>query len=68
MTSASAGSLIVAQNFDPQTLWPNGTTASDNLNAGSAIVESLFWVDPHGEEFKPLLATSYTMEDPTTVL
>lgn len=67
-TGASAGSLIVAQNFDPQTLWPNGTTASDNLNAGSAIVESLFWVDPHGEEFKPLLATSYTLEDPTTVL
>lgn len=68
LTSASAGSLVVAQNFDPQTLWPNGTTASDNLNAGSAIVESLFWVDPHGEVFKPLLATSYTLEDPTTVL
>ena len=24
--------LVVAQNFDPQSLWPNGTTASTNLN------------------------------------
>ncbi len=68
LAGASAATLTVAQNFDPQTLWPNGTTASDNLNAGSAIVEALFWVDPHGEEFKPLLATSYELEDPTTIL
>ena len=68
LAGATAGTLTVAQNFDPQTLWPNGTTASDNLNAGSAIVEALFWVDPHGEKFKPLLATSYDLEDPTTVL
>lgn len=68
LSSAYAGSLVVAQNFDPQTLWPNGTTASDNLNAGSAIVEALFWVDPHGEEFKPLLATSYELETPTSVV
>jgi peptide/nickel transport system substrate-binding protein len=68
LASASAETLVVAQNFDPQTLWPNGTTASDNLNAGSAIVEALFWVDPHGEEFKPLLATSYELESPTVVL
>jgi len=63
--SAPAETLVVAQNFDPQTLWPNGTTASDNLNAGSAIVEALFWVDPDGEEFKPLLAESYELEDNT---
>ena len=56
--SASASTLVVAQNFDPQTLWPNGTTASDNLNAGSAIVEALFWVNPDGEVFSPLLALS----------
>lgn len=68
LASASAGTLVVAQNFDPQTLWPNGTTASDNLNAGSAIVESLFWVDPHGEVFKPLLATGYELETPTSVV
>lgn len=68
LAGATAATLTVAQNFDPQTLWPNGTTASDNLNAGSAIVEALFWVDPHGEEFKPLLATSYELEDNTTVL
>jgi ABC-type dipeptide transport system, periplasmic component len=66
--SAPAETLVVAQNFDPQTLWPNGTTASDNLNAGSAIVEALFWVDPDGEVFKPLLAESYELEDDTTVL
>jgi peptide/nickel transport system substrate-binding protein len=66
--SASAATLVVAQNFDPQTLWPNGTTASDNLNAGSAIVEALFWVDPKGEEFKPLLATGYELESDTSVI
>lgn len=68
VATAAAGTLTVAQNFDPQTLWPNGTTASDNLNAGSAIVEALFWVDPHGEAFKPLLATGYELETPTTVV
>lgn len=65
---ASASTLVVAQNFDPQTLWPNGTTASDNLNAGSAIVEALFWVNPDGEKFSPLLATGYELENDTTVL
>jgi len=68
IANAGAGTLTVAQNFDPQTLWPNGTTASDNLNAGSAIVEALFWVDPRGEVFKPLLATGYELESPTSVL
>lgn len=66
--SASASTLVVAQNFDPQTLWPNGTTASDNLNAGSAIVEALFWFNPVGEVFTPLLATGYELENDTTVL
>ena len=66
--SASASTLVVAQNFDPQTLWPNGTTASDNLDAGGAIVEALFWFNPVGEVFTPLLATSYELENDTTVL
>jgi peptide/nickel transport system substrate-binding protein len=65
---AGAGTLTIAQNFDPQTLWPNGTTASDNLNAGSVIVQSLFWEDPRDHKFKPLLATSYELETPTSVL
>jgi peptide/nickel transport system substrate-binding protein len=67
-TAAGAGTLTVAQNFDPQTLWPNGTTASDNLNAGSAIVEALFWVDPRDGKFKPLLATGYEMESDTSLV
>ncbi len=66
--SAGAGTLTIAQNFDPQTLWPNGTTASDNLNAGQAIVEALFWEDPRDNKLKPLLATSYELETPTSVL
>lgn len=66
--AASASTLVVAQNFDPQTLWPNGTTASDNLNAGSAIVEALFWVDPQGQVFSPLLATGYEMESDTSLI
>lgn len=67
-TQASAGVLTIAQNFDPQTLWPNGTTASDNLNAGSAIIEGLFWQDARDNKIKPLLATSYKLETPTSVL
>ncbi len=66
--AATASTLVVAQNFDPQTLWPNGTTASDNLNAGSAIVEALFWVDPQGEVFSPLLATGFEMENDTSLI
>ncbi|WP_048645243.1 ABC transporter substrate-binding protein [Nitratireductor soli] len=68
LTPAAATTLTIAQNFDPQTLWPNGTTASDNLNAGSAIVESLFWQDPRTGKVEPLLATGYEMETPTTFI
>lgn len=65
---AYADTLTIAQNFDPQTLWPNGTTASDNLNAGSAMVEALFWQDPRINEIRPLLATEYELETPTSVI
>ena len=41
-----ATTITIAQNFDAQSLWPNATTASDNLNAGNAIVESILWNDP----------------------
>lgn len=65
---AYAADLIIAQNFDPQTLWPNGTTASDNLNAGSAMVEALFWQDPRTNKLEPLLATGFEMESDTSVV
>jgi peptide/nickel transport system substrate-binding protein len=57
--------LVVAQNFDPQSLWPNGTTASTNLNPGGAIVEPLFWVNPRTGQLEPLLATAFKMDSPT---
>jgi peptide/nickel transport system substrate-binding protein len=57
--------LVIAQNFDPQTLWPNGTTASTNLNPGAAIVEPLFWINPATNKMEPVLATSYTLQSPT---
>ena len=57
--------LVVAQNFDPQSLWPNGTTASTNLNPGGAIVEPLFWVNPKSQQLEPLLAASFKMDSPT---
>lgn len=62
-----ARTLVIAQNFDPQTLWPNGTTATDNVNAGRAIVESLFWRSPQTGKIEPLLGESFSMDDPTTV-
>ncbi|RVT86532.1 hypothetical protein DXV76_00080 [Rhodobacteraceae bacterium CCMM004] len=67
-TAAVAETVTIAQNFDPQTLWPNGTTASDNLNAGSAIVESLFWQNPATGEIEPLLAMDLEMVSPTEAI
>lgn len=61
-----AGTLTVAQGFDPSTLWPNGTTNAETYNVGTPIVESLFWLDPHDLTIKPLLALSYTEESPTS--
>ena len=61
-----ARTLIVAQTFDPQTLWANGTTASDNVNVGACITESLLWVNAATNRTEPLLATELTQESPTT--
>jgi len=65
---AGAETINIAQNFDPQTLWPNGTTASDNLNAGSAMVEALFWQNPASGKIEPLLATEVEMVSPKEAL
>jgi peptide/nickel transport system substrate-binding protein len=66
--SAQAQRLTVAQGFDPQTLWPNGTTNAETYNGGTPVVESLMWLDGRDMKVKPLLATSFTMETPTVVL
>ena len=62
-----AKTLVIAQNFDPTSLWPNATTASDNINAGAAITESLFWIDPRSGKAMPLLAEGVTQDGPTAV-
>jgi peptide/nickel transport system substrate-binding protein len=59
--------LTIAQGFDPQTLWPNGTTASDNLNAGGAIVEPLVWNNPSTGKSEPFLAESWELTSPTAM-
>jgi peptide/nickel transport system substrate-binding protein len=59
--------LTIAQGFDPQTLWPNGTTASDNLNAGGAIVEPLVWNNPVTDKNEPFLAESWQLTGPTSM-
>ena len=66
--AVGAETINIAQNFDPQTLWPNGTTASDNLNAGSAMVEALLWQNPATGGIEPLLATEVEMVSPTEAL
>ena len=58
---------MIAQNFDPTSLWPNATTASDNINAGAVIVQPLFWVNPASGKPEPLLAEGMTWESPTTI-
>jgi peptide/nickel transport system substrate-binding protein len=63
-----ARTLIVAQTFDPSTLWPNGTTASDNVNVGAVICESLFYVNAATDRNEPLLATELAQENPTSWL
>lgn len=42
---ATAARVTIAQSLDPQSLWPNATTSADTYNAGTPIVESLFWLD-----------------------
>ncbi|CAH1662357.1 Peptide/nickel transport system substrate-binding protein [Hyphomicrobiales bacterium] len=64
---AQTKTVTVAQGFDPQTLWPNGTTASDNLNAGGVIVEPLLWNNPATGKTEPLLAESWELIAPTTM-
>lgn len=59
--------LIVAQGFDPQTLWPNGTTASDNVNAGMPMVEPLLGFDTVTNKPVPHLVESWEMTSPTAV-
>ena len=65
---AWARDVIVAQGYDPESLWPNQTTAAININPGSAIVESLFWVDPKDNQLKPLLATGFELESDTSIV
>lgn len=67
VASAQTRTLTVAQGFDPQTLWPNGTTASDNLNAGGVIVEPLLWNNPATGKTQPLLADAWELAAPTTM-
>jgi len=62
-----AGTLTVAQGFDPVSLWPNYSTTQEQINTGSAIVESLFWVDPKTNRTEPVLGESYELIDPKTV-
>lgn len=64
----SATDLVIAQAFDPTSLWPNFNTASDEVNAGSLIVEPLFWTDPATNSLMPLLAEGYELTDPTTLV
>lgn len=59
--------LVIAQAFDPTSLWPNFNTASDEINAGALITESLFWTDPKSGSLMPLLALGYEMIDATTL-
>jgi peptide/nickel transport system substrate-binding protein len=61
------GTLTIAQNFDPISLWPNATTASDNINAGAVIVQPLFWGNPATGAPEPLLATGFTAVAPTEI-
>lgn len=63
----SAQTLTVAQSYDPTSLWPNSTTAQEQINVGNAIVEALFWSDPKTNKLMPVLATGYTMVSPTEV-
>jgi peptide/nickel transport system substrate-binding protein len=66
--AADAARLTVAQGFDAQTLWPNGTTNAVTYNVGTPIVESLFWLDPRNNKLTPLLATGFTQETPTSIV
>ncbi|CAH1687476.1 Peptide/nickel transport system substrate-binding protein [Hyphomicrobiales bacterium] len=64
---AKAGTLTVAQSYDPQSLWPNFSTSQEQMNVGNAVVESLLWLDPATDKAEPILATGFEFVDDTTV-
>lgn len=67
-TSAlEAGTLTIAQGFDPVSLWPNYSTTQEQINVGNLIVETLFWVDPKTNKTEAILAEKYELVDPKTV-
>lgn len=59
LSFTSAQQLIVAQGLDPRSLSPLTTTAQQELNVSSQIVETLIDLTPSGDDFVPLLATSW---------
>jgi peptide/nickel transport system substrate-binding protein len=65
--AAETGVLTVAQSYDPTSLWPNSTTAQEQINVGNAVVESLFWMDPKTKRTEPVLATGYDIVSPTQI-
>ena len=67
VASAEGSTLVVAQSYDPQSLWPNFSTSQEQMNVGNAIVESLFWNDPATNKTEPVLAESFEILDDTTV-
>jgi len=66
-SAQQAGTLTVAQSYDPVSLWPNVSTSQEQINVGNAIVESLYWIDPKTGKGEPVLATGYKIVDPKTV-
>lgn len=62
-----AGTLTVAQGYDPVSLWPNVSTSQEQINVGNAIVESLYWSSPRTGKGEPVLATGYQIVDPKTI-
>lgn len=65
--NAGGGSLIIAVAADPRSLFPNSSTAQQEINVSEQITEKLIEYTADGSGFEPRLATEWKQLDPTTV-
>jgi peptide/nickel transport system substrate-binding protein len=65
--AAPTGTLTVAQNADPRSLWASSSTNIQEINYSEQISEKLIEFTPDGNGFEPRLATEWRQLDDTTL-
>lgn len=64
--SGPSGSIIIAQGFDPRSLFANSSTAQQEINISEQINEKLIEFSVDATEYEPRLATGWEQVDDVT--